>query len=127
MVEHLTIQDKKYPVRIGYSVMKHVKAETGLSFSQALKQAREKEDLSIYELILYHALKMGAFAETGKSEIPFEMEDMEMLLDLCLYDFMPLFNSEAFFPKKQIEEMERKMESSEKKSKPTRKNPKQKT
>ena len=120
MVEYLTIQDTKYPVRIGYSVMKHVKAKTGLSFSEALQKASKEEDLEIYETILYHALKMGAFAETGKAEIPFNEEDMEMVLDLCLYDLMPLFRSESFFPKKQVEEMERALEEAEKKEKAAR-------
>lgn len=115
MVEYIKINDKEYPVRIGYMVMRAIKAKTGLGFSQALQKAREDEDLEIYETILYHSLKMGSFAVNGNSDIPFKEEDMPMVLDLCFYDFMKLFSSPAFFPQEQLEEAGQK-----KKSKATR-------
>lgn len=129
MVEYLEIQGKQYPVRIGYLVMKQVKAKTNLSFSEALQKAREENDLQIYETILYHSLRMGAYAENGSMDIPFKEEDMPMVLDLCLYDFLPLFKSDKFFPKERIKQMEEALddEGGEKKPKATSKKKSKKT
>lgn len=118
MVEYININDKEYPVRIGYLVMREIKAKTGMSYSQALGKARKEEDLEIYETILYNALRMGAFAVNGKTDIPFKEEDMPMLLDLCFFDFMNLMASPSFFPKEQVEQLEEGQD--EKKSKATR-------
>lgn len=104
MVEYIEINGQKYPVRIGYYVMKNVKAETGMSLSEALRHARENEDLTVHETILYYALKMGAFAE--KVDMPFEKSDMELVLDMCFYDYMTLYNSDKFFPREKIEKLE---------------------
>ena len=96
MIEYLEINGKKYPVKIGYYVMKHVKAETDLSFSDCINKALAGE-VKYHEVILYYALKMGAYVE--KTEMPFERDDMEFVVDLCYYDYMKLYTSEKFFPK----------------------------
>lgn len=96
MVEYLDIFGKKYPVRIGYYVMKKVKEETGKSFSGALEEIEETGDIELHETILFYALKMGAFAE--KEELDLERDQMEMVLDACFYDYLKLFQSEKFFP-----------------------------
>ena len=104
MVEYLEINGKKYPARIGYYVMKNVKAETGMSLSQCLEKSRKEEDFAVHECILYYALKMGAFAE--KVEMSFEREEMGMILDMCFYDYMSLYSSDKFFPKEKIKKLE---------------------
>ena len=111
MVEYLEIEGEKYPVRIGYYVMKNVKAETGKSLSQALEHSRKEEDYSVHETILYYAMKMGAFAE--KTEMKFERKDMEMVLDLCFYEYMALFTSDKFFPREKLEKLEKEAETTE--------------
>lgn len=123
MIEFLEINEKKYPVRIGYYVMKSVKAETGKSLSECLKASGETEDLEVHETILYYALKMGAFAQNGKTDIPFSKEDMGFVLDLCFYDYMKLFSSDKFFPKEKIKELE---QDAEKKLQRTGASPKKK-
>ena len=87
-----------------------------MSLSQALEHSRKEEDFTVHEVILYYALRMGAFVE--KVDMPFKREDMEMLLDLCFYEYMALFGSEKFFPKEQIKEMEKEAEKKEGKQKP---------
>jgi hypothetical protein len=110
MVEYITIHDKKYPVRIGYYVMKKVKEETGESLSEIFKT---KDSLDpIHETILYAALQVGAFAE--KQELDLKREDMEMILDLCFTDYMKAFSSDKFFPKEDVAELEAKMKKADK-------------
>jgi len=105
MVEYITIRDKKYPVRIGYFVMKKVQEEFGMSLGQALKQSEENPQ--VHEVILYGALKVGAFAEDA--EMPFDREDMPMILDLCFPEYIGLFTSPKFFPPELVEKLEEKV------------------
>lgn len=88
MVKFITYKGTKYPVRIGYFVLKMVKAETGKSIEDA------SEDLSIYETILFYALQKGARV-TGQ-EFSFTKEQMEDVLEECLFEFIALIPS--FFP-----------------------------
>lgn len=106
MVEQLEIFGKEYPVRIGYYTMKKVKEETGKSFSDALADAEEEGEIEIHETILYYALRMGAYAETKDMDtLDIEKEEMPMVVDACFADYIELFDSEAFFPKKLREKM----------------------
>jgi len=95
MVEYVDIQGKKYPIRIGYYVMKKVQEATGMSLTEALQ--KKKEDISFYETLLFAALQSGSFAE--KTELDLKQEDMEFALDSCFFDFLKAFESEKFFPK----------------------------
>lgn len=97
MVEYVEVFGKKYPIRIGYYVMKVVKDKTGKSLQDAFKEA--KENLQLHETILYAALKMGAYAEN--EELDLKEEDMPMILDLVFTDYMNAFSSPKFFPKKE--------------------------
>lgn len=105
MVEYVDIFDKKYPIRIGYLVMKRVKEETGKSLGQALQQA--KDDPTIHETILFAALQMGAFAE--RQELDLKEEDMPMVLDLCFSQYVKAFTSDKFFPKEALSDVEDKV------------------
>lgn len=117
MVEYLEILEKKYPVRIGYYVVKVIQEKYELGFEEALKKA--ENDITMYEDFLYAALEMGAWAT--KTELDLERDDMQWVLDLCLWDFMKLFDSETFFPKKEQKELRKKIEASQKRTKTSKK------
>lgn len=121
MVEYVNIHGKKYPVRIGYLVMKRIKEKTGKTLGKALKDAQD--DPTIHETILYAALQMGAYAE--KQELDIKEEDMPMVLDLCFHDYLKVFTSDKFFPDEALEEVEEKVKNlgkgkGKKKKTPTR-------
>lgn len=99
MVEYLEIFNQTYPIRIGYYVMKKVKEETGKTFSKALQEADEEGDIEVHEIILYHALEMGHYAEHGNMDIDVSEEEIPMMLDVCFTEYLKLFGSETFFPK----------------------------
>ena len=105
MVEYLEIRGKKYPVRIGYYVMKKVKEETGKSLGDAMQEAEDNP--ALHEIILYAALKVGAFVE--KQELDLKEEDMPFILDMVFYDYLKLFKSEKFFPKEVADKVKKEM------------------
>lgn len=97
MVEYVTIRNKKYPIRIGYFVMKTVKEKTGKSLQEAFAEA--KDDITLHEIILFAALKMGAYAQD--EELDLKEEDMPMILDMCFNDYLKAFKSDKFHPSKE--------------------------
>lgn len=107
MVEYITVRGKKYPIRIGYYVMKKVQEETGMPLKKALEEARENHE--IHETILWAALRMGAYAEN--EELDLKKEDMPMILDLGFMEYMKAFTSNKFFPEEDLAEAQKKLES----------------
>lgn len=96
MVEYLKIKGKEYPVKIGYYVMKKVKEKTGEdSLTKAIQ--KHKEDLELYETMLYAALVQGAWEE--EQELDLKEEEMEMALGSCFLEFVEIVGSTKFFPK----------------------------
>ena len=88
MVEFISYQKKKYPIKLGYYVLKMLKAETSKNLEDI------GGDLEIYETLLFYALKQGAKIEG--MEFKFTKEDMEQVLDECFFDFVELIPK--FFP-----------------------------
>ena len=87
-VEFITYQEKKLPVKLGYYSLKMMQSEHGVSMDGI------EGDLTVYEPLLYYALKQGHKVE--KREFPFEMDDMVDRLDDCFFDFIALIPK--FFP-----------------------------
>jgi|AntDeeMinimDraft_5_1070356.scaffolds.fasta_scaffold00485_17 hypothetical protein len=134
MVEYIEIFDRRYPIRLGYYVMKKVKEKTGMSFAHVLSKVDESQEIGnadmksidtdegnigieIHETILWASLQMGAFAEDQKLDL--EKEQVPMILDLCFSDYLDLFSSDKFFPDQ--EDMEVEAEDGGKKPKRTNK------
>lgn len=95
MVEYITINKDKYPVRVGYYALKHTSRE----YESANKKDMTMEDIfggniEVYEALLYHSLVAGAKI-TG-SIVPWERGDMDAVLDLCLTEFLEVIPK--FFP-----------------------------
>jgi hypothetical protein len=84
MVKYITYKNEKYPVKIGYYVLKKLKAETGKEMDQAFAE----DDIEVFEIILYYALKQGAKYE--EKEFNFKREDMEDVLDDCFPEFVAM-------------------------------------
>jgi hypothetical protein len=89
MVELITIQDKKHPVRVSYYVLKHFKKETGKSIEDI-----KTDDYEAYEIIIRLALESG-YKSKGETS-PFKAEHMEDVLDECFFEFIDLMPK--FFP-----------------------------
>lgn len=97
MVEYVKIKGKKYPVKVGYYVMKKVKELVGTeSLSKALKE--NKENLELYETMLYAALKQGAYEEG--EELDLKKDEMGLALGSCFLEFIEIIGSAKFYPSK---------------------------
>jgi len=89
MVEFISYQKKKYPIKLGYYVLKMLKAETGKNFEEIGAQ-----DFEIYETLLFYSLKQGA--KVQEVDFTFTKDDMEQILDECFFEFVELIPK--FFP-----------------------------
>lgn len=90
MVEYIEYKEKKYPIRISYIALNGFKKDTGKGFADL----GEEMDLEYYESLLFHSLRAGCLFEG--IEMPFEKKDMELVLDMCMMDFLLLIPK--FFP-----------------------------
>jgi hypothetical protein len=91
MVQYISYRGKKYPIRVSYYVLKHLKEETGKGL-----EAIDDQDFEVYEAVLFYALIAGNQFENGKMESPIKREEMEMVLDECFFDFIEKIPK--FFP-----------------------------
>jgi len=89
MVQFINYQEKKYPIKIGYYVLKMLKVDTGKSLEDA-----GGDNFEIYETLLFYALKQGA--KLQGEEFTFTKEQMEDVLDECFFEFVELIPT--FFP-----------------------------
>ena len=108
MVEHITYQGERLPVKLGYYALKMLQQEHGVNLNETTEGP-----LELYEPMIYYALKQGFKAE--KKEFTFEMDDMVDILDDCLFEFIALIPK--FFP----EEMAKLMGAGGQTPSPTRK------
>lgn len=88
MVEYITYNKERYPIRIGYYVFQNFQQKTGKSFNQAQAEIEKTGDLSMYETVLWLALQSGAKAT--QQELKLKQEDMIDVLDECLFEFIGL-------------------------------------
>jgi hypothetical protein len=80
---HITYKNKQYPIRVSYFAMKHFQAATGKNIEELTSN-----DISAYEHLLYPAMQAGAkYCDTTLELKP---EDMEYVLDECLFEFIEL-------------------------------------
>lgn len=89
MVEFITYKKKKYPIKLGYYVLKMLKADTGKNFEDI-----GGDDFDVYETLLFYALKQGA--KVQEVDFTFTKEQMVDVLDECFFEFIELIPS--FFP-----------------------------
>ena len=83
---------KEYPVRISYYALKHLAAEQGKTLAE-IGDVIGNTDM--YEPLLFYGLQAGAKAE--KQELDLKMDDMELVLDECFFEFIDII--ERSFPK----------------------------
>ena len=88
-VEYVTIKGKKHPVKLGYNAFKKLQKQHDISIDEISSLHWE-----YYEPALFYALEQGALLE-GK-EFKFTMEDMESVLEECLWEFVGVMP--RFFP-----------------------------
>lgn len=80
MVEYITYKGEKYPVRISYSALKHLKQESGKDITEIVG-----DDLSYIEIILWYGLLSGHKAEN--KELILERSEVEFILDESFNEF----------------------------------------
>lgn len=80
MVQYLKYRGKEYPIKLGNYSLRRFQEENGVDLSNA------KEDESLYEPLLFFALKQGARYE--KQELDLVREDMIDVLDDCMMEFI---------------------------------------
>jgi hypothetical protein len=81
----------KYPVRVSHMALKGLKADTGKTVEDL-----SMKNIELYESLFYHSLRAGA--EYTGQPMTLKKEDMEKVLDACLFQFVGLipqfFNTE---------------------------------
>ncbi len=88
-MQYLKYKEDYLPVKISYSALKRTmeyhEKETGNKLNlQNIMTA----GLVIYEPLLYYGLVAGHRAE--ERDLPYKIEDMEIILDDCLMEFIQL-------------------------------------
>lgn len=98
MVEFITYEGKKYPVKVGYFALMMAQQETKIaSSSNDIKDDDIKDDdVSIlsydyFTSVLYYSLQLGAEATNTKSKI--SKKEARFVLNECFADFMKIFYS----------------------------------
>lgn len=81
MVEYITYKGQKYPVRISYSALKHIRKELGKEVSELVGT----EDVTYMEIMLWYGLVSGHKAED--KELLLDRSEVEFILDESLTEF----------------------------------------
>lgn len=89
MVINFTYDKQEIPVSVGYYALKRFKGETGKNFENT-----EDDDLDALEVILWYSIEAGYKKE--KKENPFKREDVELILDAIMFEFVARIPD--FFP-----------------------------
>jgi len=79
-VQFLKYREKEYPIKLGNYSLRRFQKEHGVEL------ANIKDDESLYEPLLFFALKQGARYE--KKPLDLEEADMIDMLDDCMMDFV---------------------------------------
>ena len=87
-IQFITYKKKKYPIRISYFVLKHLRAKTGKDIDGIA------DDMAAYESLLFLALQSGA--KYSGTEMDLKEEQMEDVLDECFFHFLDIIPT--FFP-----------------------------
>lgn len=90
MVKHITFKGEKLPIRLSYLVFKGLRKDLG----EVSLDKLESMDSDVMETMLWHGLRSGHKSE--EKEIPFKREQMEDILDECMFEFIELIP--LFFP-----------------------------
>jgi hypothetical protein len=91
-VAYLKYNNEKLPVKVGYYALKMMQKEHGANIEAV------EGDLSLYEPLLFYALKQGHKLEN--KELTYKMEDMVDILDDCFFDFVKMLPE--FFPTEEL-------------------------
>lgn len=98
MVQYITYKNEKYPIKIGYKVLKQLKAEN-VELEKAMGQ-NGQIDYEIFEPVLFYSLQQGH--HYMDIPMPFKREEMEDLLDDCLFEFIELIPTFFQSPQKGV-------------------------
>ena len=88
LVQYISYQDEKWPVRISYYCIKKFQEETGKELTDI------ETDISLLEVLLWYGLIAGHTVE--KKPMTLKREDMEFILDESMQEFNELIKT--FFP-----------------------------
>jgi len=101
MIEFITYNGKKYPIRVSYYVLMMAQKESGVGIDDLDKDFESQQHILWYSLVAGHKM-------AGK-ELDIKREDMVWVLDACYLDFQKAMYSfakslidiqqEAFSPK----------------------------
>lgn len=99
MVQYIKYNKKKYPILLGNYSLAVFQQEQGAVLSDL------KENVRLYEPLLFYALKQGAKFE--HQELDLTEDDMVFVLDQCLVQFIQSFPK--FFPEQIPEELQQQL------------------
>lgn len=79
MVEFITYQKEKYPIRISYYVLEMVSKERGLKLEEIDNNVEAQKDILWFALVAGHRM--------AKKELTLQREDCIWILDECYIEF----------------------------------------
>jgi len=79
MIEFITYQGEKYPIRVSYYVLLMAQKESGLKLEEL------DSNLESQQIILWYALVAGH--KMAKKELTLNRDDIVWILDECYIDF----------------------------------------
>lgn len=82
MVEFITYQGEKYPVRISSYAMEMAQKETGASLGDIESNFEGQKALLWYSLVAGHRM--------AKKELTLKREDIEWILDECYFEYIEI-------------------------------------
>ena len=88
-VEYIVIKGEQHPIQLGYQAYKKLQKKHRIQIDDISSVKWEN-----YEPALFYALEMGARADGV--EFTFKLDEMEEVLNECLWDFVAMMPK--FFP-----------------------------
>ena len=79
MVEFITYQGEKYPIRVSYYVLMMAQKESGVSLSELESNLESQQHILWYSLVAGHKM--------AKKELTLKRDDILWILDECYLDF----------------------------------------
>lgn len=79
MIEFITYQGKKHPIRISYYVLEMVSKECGLTLEEIDNNIEAQKDILWFALVAGHRM--------AKKELTLQREDSIWILDECYIEF----------------------------------------
>lgn len=100
MVDNIKYKKRNYPVKIGFTAFQNTLAHSEEKGNIILAISK---DAGLLKTLLYYSLEMGA--KLNDKEFKFTMDDMDLVMEECYWEFFGLYNKEITAGSKRMEKV----------------------